>query len=141
MLILTDRLTTPALDWCVAKALGIESKMDYQPLGFSNVFFYSETEGVCLDYTPSKTYTVGGGIKGAGEIMDENIISTDAIFQDGSLSGWIAYTHDLQYDENGEFIEGSDNRSYGKTRLEAAMRCFVLSKLGTSVEVPDDFYT
>jgi hypothetical protein len=30
-------------------------------------------------------------------------------------------------------------RYYGKTLLEAAMRCYVASKMGDTVEIPDEF--
>jgi len=52
---------------------------------------------------------------------------------------WHTYMNErLQYDEHGEFVEGSDFHVSGPTPLIAAARCFIVSKLGETVEVPEE---
>jgi len=52
---------------------------------------------------------------------------------------WQASTNErIQYDERGEFIEGSDFQQFGHTALIAAMRCYVAFCLGDEVEIPNE---
>jgi len=44
----------------------------------------------------------------------------------------------MRYDCEGEYIDGSDGHSDGPTPLIAAMRCFVASRLGDEVDVPEE---
>ena len=74
-------------------------------------------------YEPSKNWFE------AGSIIEGNKISIQ--FEDGICS---AYFRDKLFCE-----DGSECWSTGETVLEAAMRCFVQSKLGVEVEVPDEF--
>lgn len=57
--------------------------------------------------------------------MDEAEIDT-YLMERGSLTGWLAE------------ITGTKFKGRGATRLSAAMRCYVVSKLGDKVEVPDE---
>lgn len=60
-----------------------------------------------------------------GPIMDAYEVDT-YLMERGNDSGWIAE------------ITGTKFKTRGRTRLIAAMRCFVVSKLGDEVEVPDE---
>jgi len=70
-----------------------------------------------------------------GPIIErENITITPLFFMEG---GWRANHHNLRYDDMGEYINGSDGMQDGPTALIAAMRCFVASKMGDEVTVPE----
>ena len=112
----TSELTGAALDWAVAKCEGIETKN------------YSGALTIRYDgdwWQPSTEWTQGGPI-----IEREKIgvwWATHYVDDDGQEYGnhWYAET-----------AEGLVRD--GPTPLIAAMRCFVSSKLGDEVEVPDE---
>lgn len=113
----TYELTGAALDWAVAKCEGKA--------------FAKKGEKFKLAYSPSTVWAQGGPI-----IEREKI--TVAPFYDR----WVASP------SVGEFIRDGDGdcmtiamwesepHFYGPTPLTAAMRCYVASKLGSTVEVP-----
>lgn len=122
MKIKTQELTGPALDWAVAKLEG-----DMVPDG-----------GVMIQTWPfySSDWSQGGPI-----IEREKIVLY--IYTTGgggsSYQGWSAKKHERQYDEeSGEYIKGSDFFMSGDTPLIAAMRCYVASKLGDEVDIPNE---
>mgnify|MGYP003452907525 CR=1 FL=1 len=52
---------------------------------------------------------------------------------------WHAETNEaLRYDDKGEFVDGSNFPQHGPTLLIAAARCYVASKMGEEVEVPEE---
>lgn len=109
----TSELIGPALDWAVAKALNLEP-IPNEPIGY---FYYYNTSGF---FAPSIEWDIGGPI-----IEWEKI--TVGI-TDGNDVGWTAWLR-------------NDNGKYwycGSTPLIAAMRCFVASKLGNDVEIPEE---
>ena len=116
----TSELIGPALDWAVAKCEG-RSWPD------NAAKFLGEQY-----YRPSTDWSQGG------PIIEREQIGLDPVYCDGKLDGWRAAGHDLEYDENGEYIDGSDHMQYGPTPLIAAMRCLVASKLGDEVEIPEE---
>jgi hypothetical protein len=61
-----------------------------------------------------------------GPIIEREKISTVAWYRDGHLIEWSSK------------IEGSDIKQFGPTPLVAAMRCFIASKLGDEVEIPEE---
>lgn len=96
-----------------------------------------QAEGPVLDsftkiWEPSADWAQGG------PIIEREKISVQVTFCDGKFYSWQAAGHDLQYDEVGDFIEGSDHACDGPTMLIAAMRCYVASKLGDEAEVPEE---
>lgn len=113
MKIRTAELTGAALDWAVAKCEDI------------NLF---ETEGwIYMDGTravfrPTTDWRQGGLIIEREEISVEH---GRAEFR----FDWIAYKLGLPHEDNPEG---------GPTPLIAAMRCYVASKLGDEIEVPDE---
>jgi len=106
----TSELTGAALDWAVAKCEGAINGDDLD-IGFI-------LEG---GYSPSTDWAQGGPI-----IEREGIdICTD------TYGGWIATL--ITDWEEGTFVQGE-----GDTCLIAAMRCYVASKLGDTVDIPQE---
>ena len=127
MKIKTSELTGQALDWAVAKA---ESRVIIQFLG-GGILVNGRTElGAELDveqgfnymWHPSSSWSQGGPIIEREGVNIENN-------PDRSL--WLAWT---------PAPEQRTGEAHGKgpTPLIAAMRCYVASKLGDEVEVPDE---
>lgn len=109
----TSELTGAALDWAVAKCEGI----GLGPRGF--VVYYHEGEPSM--WYPSTNWAQGGPI-----IEREGInlfLRKGAVARAGKP--WLAYNYDQLEAE-------------GPTPLVAAMRCYVASKLGDEVEVPEE---
>lgn len=111
MLVKTSELTGAALDWAVAKCEGTD--VEYINDGITQCLLrVSPFTGV---YSPSVDWAQGGPV-----IAQEKI---DVYFQ-----------HDLQWCAANQ--NGFD--CIGKTPLIAAMRCYVASKLGDEVEIPEE---
>jgi len=120
MKIKTSELTGAALDWAVAKC---------QPDDTLSVYFDEDTgEPLCHDdwpdnyqeFKPSTDWAQGGPII---EREGINIVTLDS--ETGPY--WQAY---MPYGMSDDFAEGT-------TPLIAAMRCYVASKLGDEVEIPE----
>ena len=105
-------LTGAALDWAVAKAEGEEAELNQ---GEIVTWKYVNGREYRLVWKPTTNWTQGGTI-----IEREGI---DLQCQNTDL--WAA---DL----------GLEASVYGTTPLIAAMRCYVASKLGDEIEVPED---
>ena len=109
----TSEFSGAALDWAVAKAESIING-DNLDIGFIN-------EG---GYSPSTDWSQGGAI-----IEREGI----SLEYDG-LGTWVAWLHHEDKEYGGVMrSEGQDT-----TPLIAAMRCYVASKLGDNVELPEE---
>lgn len=110
----TSELTGAALDWAVATANG-----DYPQWDAERGVFY-QANGDDMDY--STDWAQGGAI-----------IEREAVhlFQQESTSEWTA---SLPRDTK----VGWRILRYGPTPLIAAMRCYVASKLGDEVEIPEE---
>lgn len=105
----TSELSGAALDWAVAKANG-----DLMPYGLTD------------DERYSTEWRLGG------PIIERELICIDA--GDGSyapLRKWAAWRADSAPSKVGDEI-------YGLTPLIAAMRCYVASKLGDTVDIPEE---
>jgi hypothetical protein len=114
----TSELTRAALDWAVAKAKRIElSHGCYNRLLVDGRM--SAGQKMLAPYNPSTDWEQGGPIVEL-EGINLRVLS-------GAL--WEAETWSA---EGGQYLLD------GPTPLVAAMRCFVASKLGDEVEVPDE---
>jgi hypothetical protein len=77
-----------------------------------------------------------------GEIDDPHFYSTD-----WALAGPIVERESMQLWKGGEWCASLDQSfnppefSTGTTPLEAAMRCYVASKLGDEIELPEELMT
>ena len=115
----TAELTGAALDWAVAsiELTGHD--------GYTNVLMVTVGDDNDWKYSPSTDWAQGGPI-----IEREEIELTR-----GSLDSneWVA-TIDLF---EGDVMRESQS---GETPLIAAMRCYVASKLGDEVEIPDELF-
>ena len=109
MKIKTSELTGAALDWAVAKCEGF----DPETLNTKTGVVYSLRYGV---YTPSTDWAQGGPI-----IEREKI---EIFIRDEE---WFAYSS-----------RSTPEDFHGPTPLIAAMRCYVASKLGDEVEIPEE---
>lgn len=153
MLLKTSELTGPALDWAVAKAsgrLGAWIRDDARPgtsildIGIDDgispklVVYVPKKRGIvkCEPYapwSPSTDWAQGG------PIIEREELTVGPYYLDGKLAGWEAFNHKtIAWDESGEYIRGSEHNCTSPTPLIAAMRCFVASKLGDEVNVPEE---
>ncbi len=116
MKIKTSELTGAALDWAVGIAEGYElSLYGVDPSIRARV----PGLGVHAPWAPRKYWNQGG------PIIEREKIATGPYGDD-----WWA-----QYNEGkGEYLN-----VYGTTQLIAAMRCYVASKLGEEVDIPEEF--
>lgn len=114
MKIKTAELTGAALDWAVAKSSGQQGRMAALEAG---VRFWS----------PSSDWADGG------PIIERERIATSFCQAPNTLGGdcWIATYPAWPVRENTVWAEGP-------TPLIAAMRCFVATKFGDEVDVPDE---
>ncbi len=120
MKIKTSELTGAALDWAVAKCQNIEIGPDNMPLWFGPD---GDSETVA-EYEPSTDWAQGGPI-----IVSEECWPTryyGAAQSRGKVYQASAY-------------DGSRAYAQGSTPLIAAMRCYVASKLGDEVDIPEEF--
>jgi hypothetical protein len=116
MKIKTSELIGPALDWAVAKCMGhrvAECHGTYIRIYLPD----PKQAGYTLAFCPSTDWSQGGPI-----IQRERI----AVEWGKNSCQWLADIND------GLFIQ------CGNTYLQAAMRCYVASKLGDEVEIPEE---
>jgi hypothetical protein len=126
----TSELTDAALDWAVEIAKGTH----WSPNGY---FVFKRPTGTeYVDKNAEWRYSTDWSQ--GGPIIEREELSVEPQYTAGGLECWVAYGHNLRYDDHGNYIQGSDNRQYAPTPLIAAMRCYVASKLGDEVEVPDE---
>ena len=114
----TAELSGAALDWAVA-SIELTGHDDY-----TNVLMVTVGDDNDWKYNPSTDWSQ------AGTIIEREEISISREFLSGRVE-WAAWTP-------APFRDDAEAFGYGTTPLEAAMRCYVASKLGDEVEVPDD---
>lgn len=108
-----SELSGPALDWAVARALGKRPSM----------FIVQQTGDMAKEHHYSTNWSQGG------PIIERERIDLQAKINAGSdYDEWLATIG----------IGAKQKRRYGPTPLIAAMRCFVASKLGDVVSIPDE---
>lgn len=120
MPIKTSEIIGPALDYTVAECEG------YVPSYFDGSVFFGDELDV---FSPSTNWSQGG------PIIEREI---SKLFK--NVGG--TYTAQIRHEESHSLVShkvltGWTNAS-GTTPLIAAMRCYVKSKLGDEVEVPDE---
>ena len=121
MKIKTSGLQGVALDWAVAKCLGHEVVENY--VSYIRIYLTDPKQaGYALTFCPSTDWAHGGPI-----------IEREGIQLRCGLGGWVALPYDSAFSE--------EAYQEGDTPLVAAMRCYVASKLGDEVEVPDELLT
>lgn len=119
----TSELTGAALDWAVAKCEGIK----VVAVKGGRATFSDPTDDGALNEMPinySTNWAQGG------PIIEREDISVSREFQSGRVE-WAAWTPAPIRDDAEAF-------GYGPTPLIAAMRCYVASKLGDEIEIPEE---
>ena len=120
----TGELTGAALDWAVAKCEYDNRRYNYGSPCFSpttkRVYETKGLQEIGVNFAPSEEWKQGG------PIIERERISLDCMGR--------AWTAD-NADSVGVYIEHTES---GPTPLIAAMRCYVASKLGDTVEVPEE---
>ena len=114
MRVKTSELTRRALDWAVHYAMCCDVMVLGRDKFVANLIHDTRS--------PSTDWAHGGPI-----IEREKISLTPRDY------GWDALYHDRLFEE-----DGSDFFMRGPTPLIAAMRCYVASKLGDEVDVPEE---
>ena len=117
----TSELKKAALDWAVAKCEGWQETRATDATGSYPWLVKEGRDMNPKHYRPSTNWAQGGAI-----IERERLSVTP---RDGY---WEAYYHDNLFKD-----DGSDYFQKGATPLVAAMRCYVASKLGNEVQLPE----
>ena len=114
MKIKTSEATGPVLDYLVAKCAGVNVRLDrVQGPVISNVLGW-------FHYRPSADWSQGGPI-----IEREKLWLQPEVGHEETAGAWYC-------------VALTSHGIYGPTPLVAAMRCYVASKLGEEVEVPEE---
>lgn len=113
MKVKTAELTGIALDWAVAKCDGFIDHLAYRPAQFVHTHR--------LGYDNYSTDWLKGG-----PLLESEKISVEI-----KPHGYWMASHQYNYTDEKRFL------TLGDTLLMAAMRCFVASKLGEEVEIPE----
>ena len=125
MKVKTSELQGAALDWAVAKCEGMEFDEDTGATVLTGEYWWDD-EGLQwpVEWEPSTNWAQGGSIIERLGVA----LSTTTMLGAGAAYAWQAALR-TQRQQFGE---------YGPTPLVAAMRCYVASRLGDEVEVPDE---
>lgn len=147
-IIKTSELEGGALDWAVAR---LESEASPTGMNSAEILLYRSKAASAFSYKPhaisySTDWAAGGQI-----IERENITVICAEGEYSSDTGrysvfWVAEKGALtanevygsQGDNYGSKYEIDEDGMSGPTPLIAAMRCYVASKLGPKVDIPDE---
>jgi hypothetical protein len=111
----TSELTGAALDWAVAKCEGHDVFIKHAPV---QVMYTPKGKRSRYIYTPSTNWAQGGPI----------IVREELCIDKVARENWCACVRPVK---NSPWL-------YGPTPLIAAMRCYVASKLGDVVNVPEE---
>jgi hypothetical protein len=122
----TSELIGSALDWAVAKC---EGAVDFGYDGVTHFFtLRGETKVLSTGLVPSMCYNPTTDWQQGGPIIEREKFTL--VFRDlGHASYWFSEANE-PYQEN-RYISGE-----GPAPLIAAMRCYVASKLGDTVQIP-----
>lgn len=128
MLIKASTLTGPALDWAVSKCEGLEVLILIDPIEVSLTTVQDHLKYGGWVFKPSTNWAQGG------PIIDREFITVGPYHgTDGKAKGvFQAY---IGWDK--ELLDPLF-QSDGPTPLIAAMRCYVSSCLGETIDVPDE---
>ena len=128
MKIKTSDLTMLALDWAVAECE--EMDIEIRPAGACGRPLYvlaAEAGRTPWTWTPTTSWHQ------AGPIIEREGIAVDVVRAGWTIDSWVA----ALVHEDKEFDGVARAEEYGPTPLIAAMRCYVASKLGDEVDIPE----
>jgi hypothetical protein len=128
----TSDLSGKALDYAVAQCVGKKKGYAHHLLAYEELDLVSGVAHSLIQrYSPSTNWAQGG------PIIERELLEVSPHFKSASMEKpqgvwvWKAYVlGPLNIDDSFE--------QEGESYLVAAMRCFVASKLGDSVEIPDE---
>lgn len=121
MKVKTSELTGVALDWAVAQIEQVGGKYDRI---WKQITVGDPQNAVHRSFwSPSQNWKIGG------PVIDREGISTNRQFD----KQWIAHKADSAHR-----YSTPANTQYGPTPLVAAMRCYVASKLGDEIDIPEE---
>ena len=129
MKIKTSDLTLLALDWAVAECEGMD--IEIRPAGACGRPLYvlaAEAGRTPWTWTPTTSWHQ------AGPIIEREGIAIDVVRAGWTIDSWVA----ALVHEDKEFDGVARAEEYGPTPLIAAMRCYVASKLGDEVDIPEE---
>lgn len=148
MKVKTNELTKAALDWAIAQASGHAVYFKrHKILGYR---IYFQANG--FRFNPSEDWVAGGEIIEREDISvirleNKSVPNEKGLWQGVYENQWAAVInmkHSVQTvyghrgDDFGESYAVDASAIIGGTPLEAAMRCYVASKLGDTVEIPEE---
>ena len=131
----TSELTGATLDWAVAKILCVnvfirdadyintQRLKEYTPTELASWVPPERAALFLLDHDIDNGYSPSTNWSQGGPIIDREKIAVR----------WLESEKDWEANVRGGFFE-----QYGPTPLIAAMRCYVASKLGEEVEIPEE---
>lgn len=127
----TSKLKGIALDWAVAKCEDLNFLFD-------KTYPYTKVTGIYINgfpsqefFSPSTSWAQGGPII---EREGIDVFCTLIGRPDHENEAWRKSNWRARFARMGVGTEAS----FGNTPLEAAMRCYVASKLGDEVEIPEE---
>lgn len=143
MKIKTSELTGPALDWAVAKALGVRTyTARYEHTMTGCCVLDAELVDMSTDGPQELMYSRDWSQ--GGPIIDREHIDIRFTFTEGGYrtSTSVDAVHATINLPNGATVFDPEKTvwEYGPTSLVAAMRCFVASRLGDEVDIPDELF-
>jgi hypothetical protein len=134
MKVRVSEATGPVLDWMVAKAMWGEVAIGtFGPLFRPSAQFKAPCRyGRSIRFKPSTDWSQGG------PIIEREGIAIDCVRCEGEVASWVAALPYVNEDDDDDDDEVRYSEETGPTPLVAAMRCFVVSRLGEEVEVPEE---
>lgn len=139
MKIKTSELTSAALDWAVAQALGVTPAILYGSDNKTPHIFDADLLEMEVDSGADFDPTTNWGL--AGPIIEREMIDLRKVYSNGrpSTNPYDCWKAEIVFRD--EKLVAGDFFAYGPTPLIAAMRCFVTKALGDEVEVPEELCT
>lgn len=146
----THELLGAALDYAVAKAEYTDGRWFGQHFGVAVAVETAPGSGFQMRFYPSENWNDAGPIiqrEGISIIRCDDDWGVDAkgFCNNVRIPVWGATTGQRGWDETTEHQQHdpmyqiyTSDVTYGPTPLIAAMRCYVASKLGEEVEIPDE---
>lgn len=127
MKVKTSELTGAALDWAVAKCWYSDRRVELTE-GKTGVRVLRDPTYDGSEYSHWFVFFGSTDWSQGGPIIEREGITVSK--EDG---GWSAYFRDNLFEE-----DGSEHWQTGPTPLIAAMRCYVASKLGDNIDIPEE---
>lgn len=135
MKVKTADLIGPALDWAVAKCEGsiTELAFDGVTYGFD---LNGKTKVLAKGWAPSMSWHPSTNWSQSGPIIEREGIEINV--RNWSPSPGCRLPGKYEWSARLCFVRQTECKQFGPTPLIAAMRCFVASRLGYEVDVPDE---